>query len=322
MDIIINMLSTISIITIAFIIVSLIFAYYKKWLMTFSIIVINIAVYVLQLVFSPDLTIELAFRSIYLTAEQFPQLYTLFTSMFLHSTADPLHLIFNMFYFILIAPSFEDRVGTKKFVIIFLLTGVCAALFHVFLSPTFSNDPMFSYRGMIGASGAISGILGAYAFSYPKDQVFFPIIFIVRIPILIAGLIYLSIQTLFVFGEQSNIAYLAHIGGFLSGVLISAILIKRKGPGLFETTDKKNVYFDSYTPQKKYKIDYQELNKLATTDELKNILKKVENENVPQVQAIWLEHFFEKARCPKCGGKLGHFDQKVTCERCDFKTRF
>lgn len=322
MDIIINMLSTISIITIIFIIISLIFAYYKKWLMTFSIIVINIAVYVMQLVFNPELTIELAFRSIYLTAEQFPQIYTLFTSMFLHSTVDPLHLIFNMFYFILIAPSFEDRIGAKKFVIIYLLTGVCAAIFHVFLSPTFSNDPMFSYRGMIGASGAISGILGAYAFSFPRDRVFFPVIFIVRIPILIAGLIYLSIQTLFVFGGESNIAYLAHIGGFLSGILISAVLIRRKGPGLFETTDKKNIFYDSYTQQKKYKIDYKELNKLATTKELKNILEKVENENVPQVQAIWLEHFFEKARCPKCGGKLGHLYQKVTCEKCDFKTKF
>jgi membrane associated rhomboid family serine protease len=290
--------------------------------MTFSIIVINIAVYFIQIIFHPTITIELAFRSIYLTAEQFPQLYTLFSSMFLHSTVDPLHIIFNMFYFILIAPSFEDRVGAKKFLLIFLLTGVCAAIFHVFLSPAFSSDPMFSYRGMIGASGAISGILGAYAFSFPRDRVFFPVIFIVRIPILVAGLIYLFIQTIFVFGGESNIAYLAHIGGFLSGIVIAAILIRRKGPGLFETTDTKNVYYDSYTPQKPIKIDFNELKKLAATDELKFILKKIENENVPQVQAIWLEHFFEKTQCPKCGRKLGHLDRKVSCIKCDFKTKF
>ena len=82
----------------------------------------------------------------------------------------------------------------------------------------------------------------------------------------------------------------------------------------------QTVYYDSYAPQKPSKKDFSELRKLATTPELKETLKKIENETVPQVQDVWIEHFFEKAICPKCGKPLHRLGNKVWCEYCGFRT--
>jgi len=324
MDIIINAISPVSIFTMLFIIVALIVAFYKKYTITHAIIAICFVVYIISLIFSNEIIGDLAFKPIYLSLEQSPQLYTLFSSMFLHSVNDPLHLIFNMFMFILIATSFEDRIGAKKFLAIYLITGVCAALFHALFAPLLAQGSFMPYDaniGLIGASGAISGILGAYAISYPKDKVFFPLIFIIRMPVLVAGVIFLAFQTFYIFiGLDSSVAYLAHVGGFISGIIIAAIFIRNKGKGLYEPVKDKR--YDFYAPEKQSKIDIKKLKELATTDELKEIIKKIENENVEQVRDIWLEHFFEKVRCPKCSGELNHLENRVWCEKCGFKTKF
>ena len=52
------------------------------------------------------------------------------------------------------------------------------------------------------------------------------------------------------------------------------------------------------------------------------MLKKIENETVPQVRDVWLEHFFDNATCPKCRKNLNHFDGKVWCENCGFRTDY
>ena len=240
--------------------------------------------------------------------------------MFLH--ADFLHILFNMFMFLLIATTFEERIGAKKFLTIYLVTGVCAALFHVLLVPLFFGN-ISPNTGLIGASGAISGILGAYAVSYPKDKVFFPIVFIIRMPVLVAGLIFLTMQTLYAVSDtNSNIAYLAHIGGFISGAVIAFIFIKNKGSGLYEQVPIEKRFYDSFSPPKLDKIDFSDLKEFATTPELKEMLVKIKNENVPQVRDIWLDHFFEKAVCPKCGNKLNHFNKKIWCENCGFKKNY
>lgn len=320
MDLIIEPLSVVSIATIIFIILGLVYAFYKKYSITFALIVINFVVFMISVFFREQLIIELAFRQIYLSFEQFPQIYTIFTSMFLH--ADFLHILFNMFMFLLIAPSFEEKIGAKKFLAIYISTGIFAALFHVLLFPLLFQN-VNPYIGLIGASGAISGILGAYAVAYPKDRVFFPIIFIIRIPVLVAGILFLSIQTMFAFGDSgSNIAYLAHIGGFISGAIIAFVFVKNKGRGLYEQVPIEKRFYDSYSPMKPKKLDFSSLRKLADTPELQDMLNKIEKETVPQVRDIWLEHFLEKAVCPKCKSSLSNFDGKAWCERCGFKIKY
>jgi len=243
----------------------IVFFYYKKWMMVYGIIFANFIVFFISLFFVREVIGELAFKPLYLV-EQFPKLYTLFTSMFLHSPYPPfLHIIFNVFMFILIAPSFEDRIGPKKFLAIYLITGVCAALSHALIAPLFHDSimPFNPEVGLIGASGAISGILGAYAFAFPKDRVYFPVMIIIRMPVLYAGLIFLTIQTFYTIGGgDSNVAYLAHVGGFLSGIVVAALFIKRKNE--FDQPIGKRTY-DYYVDQKLSKIDFsKQFHKLVT----------------------------------------------------------
>ena len=323
MDIVILPISAASILTIIFIIAALIVALYKKWMMTYTIIAICFIVFVISIIFSESIMNELVFKPIYLTVEFFPQLYTLFSSMFLHSIVNPLHIIFNMFMFLLIAPNFENRIGPRKFLAIYIVTGFCAAIAHSLIAPFFSDNPYILSIGLVGASGAIAGVLGAYAFSYPRDQVFFPIFFIIRMPVIYAGIIFLVMQTLFiVMPGESNVAYSAHVGGFIAGIILAAIFIRKKGPALNESITREQRIYSSYSPQRPRKIDFSELKKLATTPSLKEMLSKIKDENVPQVRDIWLEHFLEKTNCPKCGNPLNHFDRKIWCEKCDFKSNY
>ena len=327
MDIVILQLELVSIIAICIMIGTIVFAYYKKWMMIYAIIITNFIVFVLSLAFAREIIGDLAFRPIYLSLDFFPQIYTLFTSMFLHSTSDFFHIIFNTLMFVLIAPHFEGRIGRNKFLGVYLITGVCAALFHSLLVPFLPSPIHFDPRiGLIGASGAISGVLGAYAYAYPRDKVFFPVgFFIMKIPILFAGIIFIGIQSVYVFiGSDPSIAYLAHIGGFISGVILSAALIKSRVKEEFKSTTAvdHSTYYDPVYSQKPRNIDFSNLEKLATTKEQKEILKRIENETVMQVREIWLEHFLEKITCPHCNKPLNHSDGKIWCEENHFRTKY
>jgi len=84
----------------------------------------------------------------------------------------------------------------------------------------------------------------------------------------------------------------------------------------------KTIYYDSYAPQKSTEVDLSSLRDLATTPQLKEMLNKIESETVPQVRDVWLEHFFDKAVCPKCNKHLSHLGNKAWCEHCGFKTKY
>ena len=157
-----------------------------------------------------------------------PPFLSIFTSMFLHGGW--MHIIGNMTYLYIFGDNIEERLGTLKFVIFYLSTGVCAALAQAFLDPT-STIPM------IGASGAIAGVLGGYLVLYPKANIkvfFWFIIFVkvikIRAFIVLGG--WIIIQFISFSGtdlSSGGVAYAAHIGGFISGVLLINIM-KNKIP--------------------------------------------------------------------------------------------
>ena len=142
---------------------------------------------------------------------------TMFTSMFLHGSW--MHLIGNMWFLWIFGNNVEDSMGRLRFVVFYLLTGLIAIGTQILLDP---GSPVPT----VGASGAIAGIMGAYIVLYPKARVstlFFFFIFIRIIPLpawVILGywfLIQLFSQTS---GAGGGVAYAAHIGGFVSGVLL------------------------------------------------------------------------------------------------------
>jgi membrane associated rhomboid family serine protease len=310
-----DMTTTLSIVAISIMIVALIVAYVKKIMMTYALIFANVLVFIITFIF-PSVVYNLGFSPSYLSIEGIPKLYTLFTSMFIHGGI--LHIFGNMLVFFFMGIAFEDRIGWKKFLIIYLLAGVCGTLTHSLLN-------IGSEIILVGASGAIFGILGAFAFSYPTDEVVMPIplIFIMifrRIKVMYAALIFGLMETAFAyFGTQDGTAHFAHIGGIIGGAVLAVILIRRNKT---HTKEGKTIYYDSFSPKQKKNIDYVTLNKFATTPKLKDMLQKIQNETIPHAQDLWLEHFIEKAKCPKCGKSLNHMGREIFCKNCDYKTKY
>jgi membrane associated rhomboid family serine protease len=151
-----------------------------------------------------------------------PPLLTLLTSMFLHGSL--FHLLGNMLYLWIFGNNIEDRLGPVRFALFYLVCGVAAALTHILFEPG-SQVPM------IGASGAIAGVLGAYALLYPRARVrtlVFLIFYIDIVPIpagLVLGLWFI-LQVLNV-GMGGGVAWFAHIGGFLAGLVLVRLALGR-----------------------------------------------------------------------------------------------
>lgn len=291
-------------------------AYAKKWMMTYALIIANFVVFIISFIY-PSVIYELGFRPIYLSLEFLPQLYTLFSSMFLHGGF--LHIFGNMFVFLFMGMAFEQRIGWKNFLIIYLITGVCGALTHSLLN-------LGSPITLIGASGAIFGILGAFAYSYPKDEVVMPIpvgiMLITRIKVLYGAILFAGMETVIVmFDVKDSTAHFAHLGGLVSGVILAAILIGNRGEKT-KQPDATTIYYDVSQVPKSRRINFSNLRKLATTPKLREELERIENETVLQVRDTWLEHFLDKVLCPICNKPLNHDNGKIWCEEDHFRTKY
>lgn len=152
-----------------------------------------------------------------------------FTSMFLHGGW--LHLIGNMLFLYIFGDNVEDRFGHVKYLLFYILAGMAAAFTQVYINPT-SEAPM------VGASGAIAGVLGAYVFMFPTAKVLtlipiFVFFQVVELPAFIfLGLWFImqmfsGLLALGIGGDAGGVAWWAHIGGFGAGVIMIPFLKKR-----------------------------------------------------------------------------------------------
>ena len=161
-----------------------------------------------------------------------PVLPDFLTSMFLH--AGLLHLLGNIWYLWIFGDNVEDRLGHGRFLIFYLLCGLCAGALHVALNAR-SGIPT------IGASGAVAGVLGAYLVSFPRATVltFVPYFFFWGVIIELPAVVLLGLWFIFQFLSgvsavgslkvQGGVAWWAHIGGFLAGIILLMIIPKRRG---------------------------------------------------------------------------------------------
>lgn len=157
-------------------------------------------------------------------------LYPFITSMFLHGNT--FHLISNMWILWLFGDNVEDRMGHIRFLIFYLLSGVIAGVFHLVFNP-------ISPVPVVGASGAIAGIMGAYFVLFPSARIItlVPSFFLVPVFLPIPAVVYLFLWFLTqlysgtvysVIGGTTvgGIAWWAHIGGFISGVLLNRLFLR------------------------------------------------------------------------------------------------
>ena len=157
---------------------------------------------------------------------------TLFTSMFLHGGW--MHLIGNMWFMWIFGNNIEDELGHVRFILFYLVCGLAAAFLQMALNPE-STIPM------IGASGAISGVLGAYLLLYPRTKILTLIFlgFFITTARIAAGWflgIWFGLQAFYAFasapGDGGGIAFWAHVGGFIAGLGLIMVM-RRGGPPIF-----------------------------------------------------------------------------------------
>ncbi|MEW6401230.1 MAG: rhomboid family intramembrane serine protease [Chloroflexota bacterium] len=160
-------------------------------------------------------------------ADLYAEWQTLFSSMFLHGGW--FHLLSNMWVLFIFGDNVEDRMGGFSYLIFYLLCGLAAALLQAYVLPT-------SRLPMIGASGAIAGVLGAFMIFFPRARIasLVPILFIftlVEIPAVLF-LIFWFVSQLFsglmsLEGASGGVAWWAHIGGFVFGMIAANIFAPR-----------------------------------------------------------------------------------------------
>ena len=172
------------------------------------------------------------------TYPSFPGYFTLITSLFLHGGW--MHFLGNMLYLWIFADNVEDKLGAKRFVCFYLISGVFASLTQAFFN--FNSEVP-----MIGASGSIAGVLGAYLYFFPRAKVLvlipFFIFFTVKVPAYILLIFWFLYQFLNLSNIDSSVAWLAHIGGFIFGyffaVFSKSYNLEEKGKTVFLDKDEK-----------------------------------------------------------------------------------
>src|SRR5579885_1276159 len=202
-----------------------------------TLIILNVVVFLYQLMLGPDLESFVRtyavipyryFHAVYVTSHGLRPVTTadlllpLFTSMFLHGGW--LHLIGNMLYLWVFGRNVEDLIGSGKYLLFYLLCGLASAVVHIIFNP-YSRVPT------IGASGAIAGVMGAYLIKFPQARivtlVFYFFVTATEIPAAFLLLFWFAMQFFSGFGslgtanyQGGGTAWFAHIGGFLTGMLL------------------------------------------------------------------------------------------------------
>jgi membrane associated rhomboid family serine protease len=203
---------------------------------TWALIAANIAISFYYMIYRQDRWVPII-HEYALKPDQWQDLRSIFTSMFLHG--DLLHLFGNMLFLYIVGDNVEDRVGHVGYLMFYLLAGVAAAAAHVYYTLHFSK--MGGGIPTIGASGAISGMMGAYLVFFPSGKIRFVlwlIIFIRQFTLPAWGAIGFWIIGQVVMARQQYdgiakdeaqmVAVFAHIGGFVFGFLV-ALLVRTFG---------------------------------------------------------------------------------------------
>ena len=189
---------------------------------TYFIIGLNVLVFIYQYFIIQGAQLSENFIYTYALIPANPSILTIFSSMFMHGGFT--HIIFNMWFLWIFGDNIESVLGHKKYLLFYFLCGIGAGLSQIQINPE-STIPM------VGASGAIAGVLGAYLFRFPRATVHVLVILIIfitfiRVPAMIViGFWFLSnltagIGTLGI-EQTGGTAWFAHIGGFISGVLFN-----------------------------------------------------------------------------------------------------
>ena len=196
---------------------------------TWLIIAANVFIFLLELAGGDNFVYTWSFTPLYFSQNPAAFFITIFTSMFMH--AGWMHLGGNMLYLLIFGDNVEDRFGHFKFLIFYVLCGVVATYAQYIVAP-YVEIPN------LGASGAIAGVLAAYLLLFPGQKVrVLMAAWIVRLPAILVIGAWIGLQLLSGMGSLSTIggsnggvAYMAHIGGFAAGLVLTFFFRRRQRP--------------------------------------------------------------------------------------------
>jgi membrane associated rhomboid family serine protease len=244
--------------------------------------------------------------------------HTLISAGFLHNPFDPLHVLGNILVIALVGVPLEQRLGMKRFSVIYLI-GLIGGSVSWWLMNFDSTTPS------LGASGAAFGLFGAYLAGWPKDEIAFPLILIRKWPVYVIALIYFALEVARAYQtlglqQASDVAHMAHLGGFLAAYLLLP-LVARGGPyelGIDDGGPSSSSDVRSRLNQMKANMaDLADLEDPWTANggepsrAVKETLQKLRaSGDEPETRLAWMERLAEVAVCPLCGGQLGVVERK------------
>jgi membrane associated rhomboid family serine protease len=190
----------------------------------YGLIFVNVVIFIWELSITSNFADPIATQELFYTYGSIPRfvlsgdVVSIITSMFMHGGFA--HIAGNMVFLFVFGDNIEDRFGHLKYLLIYLLWGILAAYSHSLIA----TDDTNSLIPAVGASGAISGVLGAYLVMFPRAKIF-TIVFAffittIRIPAIAFLPIWFIMQLVFgfIFPQSGGVAYFAHIGGFVTGL--------------------------------------------------------------------------------------------------------
>jgi membrane associated rhomboid family serine protease len=206
-------------------------------IVTVVLIALNVIVFLLELSAGEGFIQQFAFIPARFSESPASSAYTILTAMFLHGGW--MHLFGNMLFLWIFGDNVEDRMGRFQFLLFYLLTGIAATLAQYVMAP-------LSPVPNVGASGAIAGVLGSYILLFPQSRV--NVLMgrqVVAMPAIIVLGMWIAVQLFSEVGaiastdqtsEQGGVAYMAHIGGFAAGFLMTLVFRSKLDPGPTATT--------------------------------------------------------------------------------------
>lgn len=245
-----------------------------SYTLSFAILVVFACTYV-----DPLVRVDLAWR---VGPVGSSALWTFLTTMFVH--AGPTHLFFNLLGFLLITPMLEERIGSLRLALLFVLGAAVGQILFAVVRLSAGNFIL------VGASGGLLAALGAFGRLYPRERMsfFLPPIILPAVPVIWVVVGYLLFSFVMTLAPQTGVANEAHIGGLAFGFAAAPLIMRLEV--------KRTSRLASF--------DASVLEPLATTRELREVLEELKAADVPEVRSAWLEKFAANARCPRCGGPV------------------
>lgn len=288
-------LSPVSLIAVALMLAAIGVGWSRRFLAAGALAVANVAVFMLSAL-GPQaggglsvIQAELSLWSPNLAYDPALGALQLLSSMFVHY--DFFHLLGNLIILLAFALPFEERIGHRRFLLVYLLAGVIGTLVQVGVS---YQSPIL----LMGASGAVAGVIGAFAASYPNLVIplplpLFVIMLFVRMRVWVAAIAFLALQLVLLSFSSNvpgdNTAYFAHLGGLAGGILAGFMLVRGK----------------VRAHRNPVAVDLGALGPFARDTGTSQALAQMKaNHDEPQIFQAWLDRFFRTATCPTCHHKV------------------